>query len=459
MHPVFHLSNYLPEAIKQKYKSSNHPLLQRIENSRLSQKADDRYEPLTADYDAASGAPSHIVCIVVDGLRHDAITKNIAPSLTSQSPMNAITAAPWTFPSVTSILTGKYPHQHGAMRNADGLHRPSHPVPQQMSKSHTTLPQALAAAGYETYGGFGFITPFWALRGRFQTHKLYRHAVRADEILDDHLSWLSKHRTSSTFSYIHLNDAHEPIDPPQAYHERHEVDADIDVSDWDSYEPETESEVRRFKTHRKRIYKAAVDYVTDCIKSYQREVENEFDDILFVVTADHGKGFWECSTVDEEHFDDTRGYYCVGHGGTPYESITRVPLVIESDQVTHQSTPVSLVDVCPTILDIVGLEGALACSGYSLSSSIPDTRVPIVEGVRYGYEKKAVYHDDWKLIVSRGDDATVGFSLPSETVQSIPDDAANRLHAAVPRWLGEGDQSDDRTPESVAKRLEELGYK
>ena len=67
--------------------------------------------------------PPNVLLLVVDALRADHVAPYNAdadtPAIRSLAASGttfdrAISTAPWTLPSVTSILTGKYPHEHGA---------------------------------------------------------------------------------------------------------------------------------------------------------------------------------------------------------------------------------------------------------------------------------------------------------------------------------------------------------
>ncbi|MFC7136130.1 hypothetical protein ACFQRB_05355 [Halobaculum litoreum] len=181
---------------------------------------------------------------------------------------------------------------------------------------------------------------------------------------------------------------------------------------------------RRYRDHRRRLYRAAAARVDDRLAVLRERLP---DDVALVVTGDHGEAMWERATLDRRTFRDSRPAYGIDHGGTPFEAIARVPLAVEGVDVRAGGTP-SLVDVAPTLLDALGQPEALATTGASLSRGVPADRVPIVEAARYGHEKKAAYRDGWKLIVSRGDDAAVGFRLPE-----TPGAAATEA-ASPPTW-------------------------
>ncbi len=50
---------------------------------------------------------------------------------------------------------------------------------------HPYFPVDLEVAGYETYAGCGFATPFLSLRGWYQTHR-YHADEPTEEVLSDY---------------------------------------------------------------------------------------------------------------------------------------------------------------------------------------------------------------------------------------------------------------------------------
>jgi arylsulfatase A-like enzyme len=403
-------------------------------------------------------APRHVICVVVDALRADSVTESTAPTIAGLSGTTAVAPAPWTFPSVTSLLTGQYPHQHGAMRQSDDPDNATGEeitLPPELPEDHATLPEYLAGAGYDTYGAFGFQMPFLSASGRFGTHRLYRDAD-APDLLGDYLAWLGNRPDRPTFAYLHLSDLHEPVEPPERHARGHDVDLDIPrISTWDYTDTAEGPDAERYRTHRERLYRAAVEYVDDELDAFLDDVSDRVDDDpAVIVTADHGEAFWEHATFDAERFYDSRPAYCVGHGGTPYESISRVPL--RGRGIEFDDRPTSLIDIAPTLLEEVGIDFPGEMTGYSHQQSVPGDRTLLTESARYGHEKKAVTAPDWKLVVSLGDECRVGFSLPEETPAELPESVQSDLEAELPPWPEGGDA---RTVSgSVQKRLEQLGY-
>ena len=438
----------------------------RVYNHVRVRRANLRFTPVSLDRDAANDAPQHVVCVAVDALRADVINAETAPFLSSLTGVDAVTPAPWTFPAVSSLLTGRYPHEHGAIRQSDDPHNTTTGVTlsPSMSANTLTLPEILEGFGYETYGAFAFEMPFLALSGRFSRHALYRNDPAAT-VLGDHHSWLVDRGSYPTFSYVHLSDLHEPVAPPEEYVERFDVDTSIKgLSGW-RYTAESELDVNaaEYVEHRRRLYRAATRYVDDLLSAYYRSlIDGLGTDVTLIVTGDHGEGFWEHAALDAEHFVDSRPAYCVGHGGTPYECISRVPLVVDGLSLDGFESDglVSLIDVAPTVLDAVGASGVSSTTGRSLFDEVPADRTLLVEAARYGYEKKAVYREGWKRILSEGDDVSLGFSIPAERVTEIPPEIEAVMTDALPAWPdADGTAPEQEVSKTVERRLEQLGYK
>lgn len=402
----------------------------------------------------SESAPDHIICVVVDALRADHVNSDLTPYLSGLTGTTAVSPGTWTFPAVSSLLSGLYPHEHGAMRQTDDLDDTEGiTLPPRMEEDQLTITEALAGAGYDTYGGFGHDTPFVALSGRFQTHELY-HTITAgaDEILDDYLDWVEGR--DQTFAFLHLADPHAPVDPPSEYKRKHDVDDSIpDLENW-RYQTDIncESSCQRYRKHRRRLYRSSVDYVDDALERFDRRLNKIIDEPLLVVTSDHGEAHWEHLEFDIEHFG---GSGCVDHGGAPYEEIARVPLLTNSNWPMDGLT--SLVDLPATFADVTGIEFTNT-SGRSLCERHASDRFALIEGSLSGHEKKAVYQRNFKLLASKGHGVEVGYSLPEETITDLPGDIHESLRDQLPAWPAEND-SETEVSSVVENRLEKLGYR
>jgi arylsulfatase A-like enzyme len=428
----------------------------------------DIYQTRKADAEFASkdiverergdGAPRHIVWVVVDALRSDYVNEETTPYLASLDGTSAVTPGAWTFPAVSSLLSGVYPHEHGAMKQTDEPDdSPGLTLPPRMEDDRETLTEALAGAGYDTYGGFGHDTPFVALSGRFDKHALY-HKVNSNarDVLNDYLEWVEGR--DRTFAFLHLADPHIPVDPPDEYWERHEVEKSIDgIRNWD-YQNDINcgDACQKYRDNRRRLYRASVDYSDDELARFDDLLSDTLEDPHLFVTSDHGEAMWEHVETDVENFGSTG---CVDHGGAPYEALARVPLLYDGDtDLTFDTGYVSLLDLHATVLDLVGLDD-IETDGHSLVEGVPEDRSPLVEGSLSGYEKKAVYSDGYKLIVSKGDDAEMAFSVPDEDTVELPDDVYEKMVERLPPWPDQDGDAETDVSGVVEDRLETLGYK
>lgn len=391
----------------------------------------------------------HIVILVIDAFRPDH-SLDIPIDLSS-----AVAPSTWTFPSVTSLHTGRLPSEHKSF---------AHKLPEEDSSERpdqTSLRPHLVAdmdcAGYDTYAGCAFVTPFLTLKGWYQTHRVYPD-VRAEQVLSDYLSW--REGRDSTFAYLHLGDLHAPINPPQRYTKKRNVDLSLPEirhirrysTDFDENDPEC----RNYRKQKLALYRSAIDYLSNQISEFVKEVES---DTILSITGDHGEAFWEHQNQDEK-MTDSRPNYCFGHGGTPFDVISRVPAGIHTPtvgSVLPEGGRASLRDIPATISELV-LENPIA-PGRSWTDDIPTDRTVISEGVRYGVERKAAYQGKNKIIRSKYD----GVTLPSrisddgEKFVGLSEPFVDELLESLPDVWDDGVTTEDNR--FVQDRLEALGYK
>lgn len=184
------------------------------------------------------------------------------------------------------MQTGLLPHEHGAVAH-------THPdddsfaIPKQYEGSRT-LPAMLDAAGYDTYLGSAFITPFLAMQGWFQQHCVYGDADAAT-VIEEYRSW--RENRNQTYGYLQLGDLHAPIEPPEEYVRSRNVDTSLDgLATLEQYTDDYETAPDGWRENRLRLYRAALEYVEDALTPLVEEVR---ENTLLVVTGDHGEAMWE----------------------------------------------------------------------------------------------------------------------------------------------------------------------
>ena len=355
-----------------------------------------------------------IILLTVDTLRRDALscyggttpTPNI-DRLAKDAILfeRAYSVAPWTLPSLTTILSGLSPWVHGVLTGSDRV-----PV------GLPTLASFLRRDGYATGGiGFNYFLPtrgsYGSLSAGFDSYDTYpvhhRPLTRGrdivlgfsptafgDTVSTDDLTglaqeWVTSHQHQDFFLWLHYFDPHLPYEPPQNFFPQGEPDPTIGLR----YDDKT---LRRARQGSLILSPAAIQWVRELYHGEVRYVDDRvgrflstlkdlgiYEDSLVVFTSDHG----------EEHYEH-RG---VDHGHTLYEELLRVPLIVKlpgSTVKTEIEQTVSLESVLPTILDLCNIEfdhGAF--SGRSLQSLWTDvpssnTEAPVFSTGLMIYEQR-----------------------------------------------------------------------
>ncbi len=410
-------------------------------------RANRRHQPVATVSNRTAAAP-HVLLVVIDALRLDA-----TPDLPFAW---APTVAPstWTFPSITSMHTGRYPHEHGAIAHtrADDA---TYAMPTQATGP--VIPHAFERRGFETYAGMGFLTPFLAVQDWYQHHRVFPD-VRAERVLDAYEQW--REGRERTFAYLHLGDLHAPLNPPTSYVEAAGVDTSLPnlprLAEYTDDFEDTEA-CRYYKSQRLALYHAAASYLEDVLAGPLPALA---DETIIMVTGDHGEAHWEHVDVDRR-MTDSRPNYGVGPGGTPLDAVARVPAAVSTptgDVKISKGTP-SLRDVPRTLLELTFDEGVCDVPGHSWRDPIPAANVAVCEAPRYGVERKAAYRGSEKVIESRAD----GVALGAFVEEFTPGDQFGSLDRArveelceVFEWAETGEQVE--TGQYVREQLEALGY-
>lgn len=249
-----------------------------------------------------------------------------------------------TLGSHMSMLTGRYPAGHGVLWTTLALD-PSIP----------TLAELLREDGVETaaftengllMGHLGFRRGF----GRYEENKSVRGGAGDPAgTFARALDWLRRNPRDASFVFVHTYAVHAPYDPPAEF-------AGL------FGEPTTEPGARD-----RRLYEREIRELDGLLDGFVRDLERAVgrDRLLLVITGDHGEEFLE-------------------HGGLShvqlYEEVLHVPLLWRWPGVIaagrRVDLPVSLVDIAPTILDLVGVPGALGMEGQSLAPLLLKGQAP-----------------------------------------------------------------------------------
>jgi arylsulfatase A-like enzyme len=354
----------------------------------------------------------------------------------------AISAAPWTAPSTTSIVTGVYAHHHGY------LHWDA-----QLDPTVETLFRAFSAHGYEV-GSFVF-----------DTNYLFKDLPEANvfgtsETLDGAFAWLRANREKRFLLYVHNWATHMPYDI--LHSER---------KDWLAAKQEIiegiQSDSASALESMREAYRKAVERQSEVlVASLLEELETLGlrESTVFAFLSDHGESWGERFSSKE----DVKGVYHM-HGATLYDEIVRVPLILSAPGTIEPAevpTQVRTIDLMPTLLDLAGLP-ARETDGASLLPLLDGRekgdRIAVIAGTDMGaLTKLAVRMPPWKLIldVESGEEEAYRLDLDPRELESRPADAPPELREIVFRELESAERHEltEEEEATVAKRLADLGY-
>jgi arylsulfatase A-like enzyme/Flp pilus assembly protein TadD len=362
---------------------------------------------------------------------------------------NAYAHVPLTLPSHATILTGTYPFTNGVRDN--GTFR--------LDAAKPTLAKALHAATYRTsaFVGAFVLDARFGLNGGFDVYDdrmtssgsaLEVVQRTADQVLAPAAAWITSgtnHNTTSPqpapspesrtpnpfFAWIHLYDPHEPYQPPEPHRSRYAADP----------------------------YTGEVAYVDSALGAFLERLRaaGALADTLVIVTSDHGESLGE-------HGERTHGLFA-------YNATLSVPLIIwTADRLRPAvvSSPARLVDVMPTVLDLLGVETP-PVEGRSLRPAFDGSVLP--ETPSYFEAMNANLTRGWAPLrgVISGMAKLIDLPIPelydlaadpgeSRNLYASQRDRARALESTLDTWQTASPTSSAPVDPDAAARLRALGY-
>ena len=393
----------------------------------------------------------NFIVICIDCLRYDFFKKYLTTSDTFFKELNtdtlffesAYTTAPWTYPATNSILTGLYPHHHGARHEGIYRHTVKDPWP---SKLNDNIPNIFSALKPYGYYSLGISTIFWALNEncdyqgcdsiiRSEEQDVFYKNIKAEWVIDSFKNKVKEKAVNKSFiAYLHFCDLHRPFDIDVALkHITEPVEVLEGVEEWDLRPYLNDpGKLANFKAGKQKLYFALIDYVFNQIHeliNFLMDV-NVFDDTTIIITSDHGEEFWDHKDFQIKNYDcglrsQKKWLAGTGHGHTLFNEIIHVPLTMINPTFKLEPellfTPVSLVDIFPTILDIAKIEERYDLDGNSLLHPSLHREL-LIESTLYGFERKAILQDHVKHVYSPYENHFTVFNLLSDPIEEHPDE-------------------------------------
>ena len=418
------------------------------------------YESRSADVPSFMFEDSkNVLMITIDSLRNDRISRNdsqrdttpFIDSFGSYTP--AISPAPWTFSSVPSILTGLYPHRHGAVYSDDSIRNYDFSDPPNGIRDNIfTIAELLDASGYETKFITAIGTAAVPIEGRFRSMEQH-HNADAETLLSGIQNWWNT-ESGPKFGYVQLGDLHEPLHEPDTNYFGNIPDVE-GIGRWRFTSGNIDSEeFEEYRYARELLYDTLVRYIDEEIKRTLNGL-TEFDDTIIIITSDHGEEFWEYRDLEKTCFDDPRGINGVGHGHALVPPVLEVPIVTNIENIPSYETRQNLTDIVPTVLRELGANTSLDFDGYPLQDSTHRNEPVLSQEIAYGPNQISVTEDNKHLIYTPKDDSSI--MIDFDTGEILTDSVMREeLLSYIPRERSTGTQVD--LSQDVQERLSDLGY-
>ncbi len=292
---------------------------------------------------------------------------------------NCQVQATWTKPSTASLLTSLYSFTHGIVNDYDTI-----------PKGAATMAEQLRAAGYVTAGivanpfagrisglqrGFDYLDE-WAVIQRYRNDAEDRgtDSAAVNKIV---FPWLEQHREEPFFLYVHTTDPHAPYRPPAGFEEKFANPAEtaefnrtykrlVDKREYGGGAVVNRAGCLRNGVNPDRFIHQAMDRYDGEILHNDWSLEQlagklkqlgVLDNTLIVVVSDHGEEFWE------------HGW--TAHGQSLYQELAHGVLLMWNPKLISAARrvaePVQLIDVMPTVLDLLSLKIPDVVQGQSLA--------------------------------------------------------------------------------------------
>ncbi len=421
----------------------------------------------------SAAVAKHLVVVSIDTLRPDMLgaygyDRPSSPNLDEFAASgvlfeNAATVAPWTLPSHASLITGLYPRHHGAKRHVEAL-----------AEEVETLAERLRDAGFQTSAVVNskFLDPRYGFQRGFDDFAFLEPThdpETSSRVVDRSLDWLENRGDGRFFLLVHDLYVHSSYRALPRYH-------DLLVRPYEGPINGSTAQLRRVRRGEMSLGPDDLRHLIDLYVAGIRQLDDEFgrliqglkdlgvyQDTLVVVVSDHGEEFLEHGGVL--------------HGRTQYEEMLRIPMIMRGPGLPaglRVSSLVSLLDVFPTSLSLLGLPLGDELDGVDLGPSLrgaeqlPAERLLFGEADHNGSEDditRSVRQGRYKLHYNRIDKSMQLYDLESDPGENrdlrraLPE-VAERLMRALRSFTAKSVQGPAIAELSSTEReqLRELGY-
>ncbi|MBW1823105.1 MAG: sulfatase [Deltaproteobacteria bacterium] len=308
----------------------------------------------------------------------------------------AYATSPWTLPSHGTMLTGFYPGRIGL--NSEDSTLPTELETLAMVLSKHSFSTAAVVNSFFVSEKYGFNRGF-----DYFCFVPENHAPigAAPIIIKQAMQWVQQHKNEQFFLFLHFYDVHANYSTLPQYEEQF-------VGPYNGVADGTLAQLIEFRKGTLSLDKADVKHFADLYDAEIRQLDDQLKRLLgflqqealleksfMIITSDHG-----------EEFLDHGG---ILHGRTQYQELIHIPLIIRGPGIPPSRRfkgIVSLLDMVPTVLSLLGISSPSGLEGLDLSPLWQDNRYKLPdrfifsEADQYNVKndiKRAVWHGKYKL--------------------------------------------------------------
>ncbi len=421
--------------------------------------------------------PRNVILIVIDTLRADRLSafgygRPTSPSLVAFA-RHAVrfdaarSQAACTFPSVNSILTSRWPAAFlGQPNQALGI-PPGIPSLAEILQAHGFHTVAVSASAVVRKSPSRFNPGGGFARGFDVFHEdcVWQPASCVNAAAAKHLRQ-PVHGDKPLFLYLHYIDPHGPYQPPPTWRRRFATGAPEKewvrkgnpnpIGDWLYKGKPNPGFTPQDLQHLKDLYDEEIGFVDSQLGALFGRLRRSglLKSSLVILAADHGEEFLE-------HGD-------VKHCRNLFDTSLHVPLVVRVPATPPRvvASPVQNLDLVPTVLDYLGINGVGKFEGRSLRAEIEGVEGNAPPEIQYALQGslRSAADGRYKLIEDLAGGPQALYDLkadPGETKNVL---AAERrayapLRDGLAKWLAksEGKGTADAS-RAAQEKLRSLGY-
>jgi arylsulfatase A-like enzyme len=388
----------------------------------------------------------NVILITMDTTRRDHLscygyTKKTTPHLDQLAEdgvvfENVRSTSSWTLPAHASLFTGLYPFKHGAYTK-EGIW--GYKV---LGDDVTTLAEILAREGYINAGFIGgyFCSSFFGMAQGFHYYyenlfnlihefenffvtRIFRSLFSLSDFFERHglagkkiapqinraaLKWVKHNDHTPFFLFLNYFDPHHPYIPRDTKPSGSLSESPVEKGGYVRWETRLINQVLKGEkplgSEEKQYlidrYDDEITQMDQGIGELIRLIKEMgiYDDSLILITSDHGESFGEHGLMT--------------HPPAVYEELIAIPLIVKYPKGHRKGErvflPISLVDVVPEILSVLGIPLPEEIQGVPFSQDKQHIMVERYKdkswskrGVHFGSRSlRALYEGDYKFIWS-----------------------------------------------------------